>query len=136
MEREQDTQYAPLQRAIPQAVERYAAAATLLNLSVADVKPWLTHTLTMRLAFPRSDEVKHLQWKHHVDQYNGAHDPPLRIKLYLLRLWDLYPWMMRIPGLRLGFYGWTTLGLPLLRRAINLWHGVRQRLGKIVRGKQ
>jgi hypothetical protein len=53
----------------------------------------------------------------------------LRIKLYLLRLWDLPAWMMRVPGLRLGFYGWTTVGLPALRMAINLLHSVRHNIG-------
>ncbi len=128
MEREQDAQYAPLQQAIPEAVERYAAAVTLLGFSTDDVKPWLIHLLGMRLAFPRAEEVRLLQWKHHVDQYSGAHVPPLRIKFYLLRLWDLPPWMMGIPGLRLGFYAWSVAGVPVLRHAINLWHGLGNRL--------
>ncbi|MBU4198626.1 MAG: hypothetical protein KKG09_00375 [Verrucomicrobia bacterium] len=132
LELEQNACYAPLQQMIPEAVERYAAAVALLGVSVADVKPWLSHLVTMRLAFPRSDEVRQLQWKHHVDQYSGEHEPPLRIKLYLLRLWDLKPWMMRIPGLRLGFYGWTTVGLPALRRMIALWYGLRHQLGRMI----
>ncbi len=132
-EREQDAQYAPLQEAIPEAAERYAAAAALLGFSADDVKPWLGHLLTLRLAFPRADEVRLLQWKHHVDQYSGAHKPPLRIKLFLLRLWDLPPWMVDLPGLRLGFYAWTAAGLPALRRALNLWHGVKHRLGMVLK---
>jgi hypothetical protein len=131
-EREQDAHYAPLQRAIPEAVERYAAAVALLGFSAAEIKPWLIHLLTMRLAFPRAEELRLLQWKHHADQYSGRHTPPLRIKLYLLRLWDLPPWMLRIPGLRLGFYAWTTLGLPGLRYALHLWHGLRRRLGQFL----
>lgn len=129
---EQDAHYASLQQAIPVAVERYAAAVTLLGFSAADVTPWLRHLLTMRLAFPGVEEVRQFQWKHHVDQYSGAHQPPLRIKLYLLRLWDLPPWMMRIPGLRLGFYGWTMVGLPLLRRSINLWFMARHWIGTLI----
>lgn len=127
-EREQDAQYAPLQQAIPEAAERYAAAVTLLGFSAAEVKPWLSHLLAMRLAFPTAGEVRSLQWKHHVDQYSGAHNPPLRIKLFLLRLWDLPAWTMRIPGLRLLFYAWPTVGLPVLRRALNLWQRVQHRI--------
>ncbi len=132
-EREQDAQYAPLQAAIPEAAERYAAAVTLLGFSAAAVKPWLGHLLVMRLAFPGADEVRLLQWKHHVDQYSGAHTPPWRIRLYLLRLWDLPPWMLRIPGLRLGFYAWSAVGLPGLRSAFLLWREMRRRLGKILK---
>jgi len=133
MEKEQDAQYASLQAAIPVSAGRYAAAVTLLGFSVAEVLPWLTHMVTMHLAFPRGDELQALQWKHHVDQYNGAHEPPRRIKLQLLRLWDLRPWTLRIPGLCLGFYVWTTVGLPVARRMVSLWHGVRHSVGTILK---
>ncbi len=128
---EQNALNAPLQEALCAAVPRYAAGAQLLGLSAADVKPWLVHLLTMRLAFPRRDEVAQLQRQHHADQYTGAHRPPWRIRLYLLRLWDLPPWLLLVPGLRLACYAWTTLAVPSLRQALRLARALLGRLRRL-----
>ncbi len=131
---EQNAHYAPLQEAIPPAVERYAAAVTCLGLTAADNRPWLNHLVTMRLAFPRRAEMQSLQVKHHADQYSAARQPPLRARLELLRLWDLPPALLPIPGLRLAFYAWTLVGLPYVQRAGNLMRGLKNQARRILLG--
>lgn len=122
----QDAYYAPLQQGILDAVPRYAAAVCLAGLTSADIKPWLNHLVAMRLAFPKVSEMRILQGKHHFDEYTGGHRPPLKVKLFLLKLWKLDPWVVGIPFIRLGFYVWNAYGLAGTRRAWGIWLNLKR----------
>ncbi len=116
----QDAYYAPLQRGMLDFAARAAPALELLGYAADDLRPWLRHCLAMRMAFPGADEVRRLRWRHHLDEYDGRHHPPLRVRLRLTGLWDLPPGVLKwTPGLRTLFFLWHTViwrGLILLRK--------------------
>lgn len=131
----QDAYYAPLQHGMLDFAARGAPALEIMGYHAADLLPWLKHALAMRLAFPAAAEVRRLRWRHHLDEYDGRHKPPLRVRLRLTGLWDLPPGVLEwMPGLRTVYFLWHTLvwrGLILFRKMI---HHLRVRRAERVAG--
>ncbi|MGI6087694.1 MAG: HAD family hydrolase [Kiritimatiellia bacterium] len=125
-ELEQDAYYAPLQAGMLDFAARAAPALAITGHNANDLLPWLKHVLTIRMAFPRAAEVQRLRWRHHLDEYDGHHKPPWRIRLRLTGLWDLPPGILRwLPGIRSAFFLWHTVvwrGLVLFRKLKTHWH--------------
>ncbi len=119
----QDAYYAPLQRGMLDFAARAAPALAITGHPADDLLPWLKHMLAMRMAFPAAAEVRRLRWRHHLDEYDGRHKPPLRVRLRLTGLWDLPPGVLQwTPGLRTVFFLWHALvwrGLIWLRKMLH-----------------
>jgi hypothetical protein len=75
-EKTQDDFFAPLQQGILDAAPRFAAAVAVLGYSSLDLKPWVNHLLTAKLAFPKSSEVELIRLHHHLDDFHGTKKPP------------------------------------------------------------
>jgi hypothetical protein len=72
-EKEQDNFFKPLQEGILAGAEQYAVAASLLDYSVEDLRPWLNYLLVSRMAFPRTREIEEICQRHHLDDFHGQH---------------------------------------------------------------
>ena len=127
LERAQDDYYAPLRQGMLDAVEKYAAASTILDMQFSDVQPWINHMLLGRLAFPHPWEIKNLRFLHHADDFAGANPPPLHIRLRQTRLWDLPPYALLTPGLRMAFYLYKAVGLPMRHALGRRWDRFKAR---------
>jgi len=102
-EQQQDNFFAPLQQGIFDAAPRFAAAAAVLGYSSLDVKPWINHLLTVKLAFPKSSEVELIRLRHHLDDFHGTKKPTGHIEA--MALWDRSMVSLRwLPLLRLKYY--------------------------------
>jgi hypothetical protein len=75
-EQNQDTFFAPLQQGVFDAAPRFAAAMAVFGYSFTDIKPWVNHLLTAKLAFPRSKEVELIRLQHHLDDFHGTKSAP------------------------------------------------------------
>ena len=75
-EKVQDAFFAPLQEGILDAAPRFAAAISVFGYSTQDIKPWINHLLTAKLAFPRSSEVELIRLQHHLDDFHGTAQLP------------------------------------------------------------
>ena len=75
-EQKQDAFFAPLQQGILDAAPRFAAAVAVFGYTFLDIKPWVNHLLTAKLAFPRSSEVKLIRLQHHLDDFHGTKTAP------------------------------------------------------------
>jgi FMN phosphatase YigB (HAD superfamily) len=75
-EQSQDAFFSPLQQGILDAAPRFAAAVAVFGYSFKDIKPWVNHLLTAKLAFPRSAEVKLTRLEHHLDDFHGTKAAP------------------------------------------------------------
>ncbi|MBW2328244.1 MAG: hypothetical protein JRF04_01230, partial [Deltaproteobacteria bacterium] len=75
-EQKQDAFFAPLQQGILDAAPRFAAAVAVFGYTFQDIKPWVNHLLTAKLAFPRSSEVKQIRLQHHLDDFHGTKTAP------------------------------------------------------------
>lgn len=87
-ELEQDSYFAPLQQGIIDSAARFGAAASLLNYSFADYKPWINYLLVNKLAFPRAKEVSRIRHKHHLDDFHGKKTPKADFAQGIVPLWD------------------------------------------------
>jgi FMN phosphatase YigB (HAD superfamily) len=75
-EQNQDAFFAPLQQGILDAAPRFAAAVAVYGYTFQDIKPWINHLLTAKLAFPRSAEVELIRLQHHLDDFHGSRTAP------------------------------------------------------------
>ncbi len=104
-EKEQDTYFAPLQQGILAGVERYAAAAAILGVSVQDLKPWLNYLMVSRLAFPKTAEIMDIRHRHHLDDFHGQHKPTPKHAKGQKHLWNRSEIALRfLPLLRLKYF--------------------------------
>ena len=102
-EQTQDVFFAPLQQGIMDAAPRFAAAVAVLGYTSLDIKPWVNHLLTAKLAFPRSSEVELIRLQHHLDDFHGTQTPSSRVAA--LPLWDRSMFILRWnPFIRLKYY--------------------------------
>ncbi len=103
-EKEQDSYFKPLQQGILAGAEQYAVAASLLGYSLEDdLRPWLNYLLVSRMAFPKTQEIREICQRHHLDDFHGQHKAdkfaPERT------LWNCSSWMLRWwPLLRTEFF--------------------------------
>ncbi len=75
---------------------RFAAPALeITGYHAADLLPWLKHTLAMRLAFLTRRASGACAGANYLDEYDGRHKPPLRVRLRLTGFWDLPPGMLK-----------------------------------------
>ncbi len=70
-EKEQDSNYAPLQQGIFDSAPAYAAASALLGFSINDYRPWMNYLLVSKLAFPKTKEICNIRHTHHLDDFHG-----------------------------------------------------------------
>jgi FMN phosphatase YigB (HAD superfamily) len=104
-EKEQDCYFKPLQDGVLGGVARYAAAVSLLGHSVEDLKPWFTHLLVSRMAFPKASEVGLIRQKHHLDDFHGQNTPTAKQPKETEQLWDYPPRLLRIsPFIRMKYF--------------------------------
>jgi FMN phosphatase YigB (HAD superfamily) len=104
-EKDQDLYFKPLQDGVLDGVARYAAAVSLLGLSLEDLKPWFTHLLVSRMAFPRASEVGAIRQKHHLDDFHGQNTPTASPVKGTEQLWDYPPRVLRIhPFIRMKYF--------------------------------
>jgi len=102
-EKTQDDFFAPLQQGILDAAPRFAAAIGVLGYSSPDLKPWINHLLTAKLAFPNSSEIERIRLRHHLDDFHGTKTPPDQPAS--MALWDRSMSALRWrPFLRLKYY--------------------------------
>lgn len=104
-EQEQDAHYKPLQEGLLDGARRYGAAAAVLGFLPAELKPWLNYILVSRMAFPRTAEIKEIRFKHHLDDFQGKHEPVSISQKLQRHLWDRSSAALRwLPGLRLRYF--------------------------------
>jgi len=102
-EQAQDNFFAPLQQGILDAAPRFAAAIGVLGYSSLDLKPWINHLLTAKLAFPKNSEIELIRLHHHLDDFHGTKTPPNLTPA--MTLWDTPMSLLRWrPLLRLKYY--------------------------------
>jgi FMN phosphatase YigB (HAD superfamily) len=104
-EKEQDRYFKILQDGILDGVLRFAAAVRLLGYCVDDLRPWFTHLLVSRMAFPKASEVAVIRQKHHLDDFHGKNTPPKNSNKGVKQLWDYSPQVLRFhPFIRMRFF--------------------------------
>lgn len=104
-EQKQDNYFAPLQQGIQDSAERFGSASALLGYKARDYKAWFNYMLSVKLAFPKADEIARIRHQTHLDDFHGKHKP---IKIYEKRqktLWDESLFVLRFnPFVRLKYF--------------------------------
>lgn len=92
-EQEQDRHYSDLQQGILDSAERYGAAASIVSNNTKGFKAWINYLLISKLAFAKSEEIKALRYRHHLDDFHGTNKPKiLRMPVFFHNPWESKGW--------------------------------------------